>query len=259
MRSTLFITILACQAMFSLQRWSDERRLALTKQYHHARRLGFKFPKQFCKPAHNTGVFIIDTAIMCAVEAIIPGAGKIAKLIKKGKKIADKFGVMKKIEALKHKAEAFIMSKFLGIFGCKVRRMQLRRQRRKWHKKHNKKHNKKHHKKHHKKFHKPKFNKLKNFAAKAKKLAAKASKVAKAGAKFASKHMATIKKIICPVVKPLCKPACGAAISAVRAAATPLAVTYHIPVDCLSNAMEVGCKKLCVAICGRRRLRIRKL
>merc|ERR1712183_980698 len=50
---------------------------------------------------------------MCAIEAIIPGAGKIAKLIKKGKKI----------EALKKKAESFIMSKFLGIFGCKVRRM----------------------------------------------------------------------------------------------------------------------------------------
>merc|ERR550514_2551704 len=57
---------------------------------------------------------------MCAIEAIIPGAGKIAKLIKKGKKIADKFGVMKKIES-------FIMSKFLGIFGCKVRRELLRR------------------------------------------------------------------------------------------------------------------------------------
>merc|ERR1719389_289097 len=188
---------------------------------------------------------------MCAIEAIIPGAGKIAKLIKQGKKIADKLGVMKKIEALKLKAENFIMTKFMGIFGCPHRRDLLRRLRRHWHKKHGKKHHKKHHHKFHIKIHKPKFNKLKSMAAKAKKMAKKAAKVAKAGAKFASKHMATIKKIICPVVKPLCQPACGAAITAVRAAATPLAVTYHIPVDCLANAMEVGCKKLCKVICGR--------
>merc|ERR1712151_1476457 len=52
---------------------------------------------------------------MCAIEAIIPGAGKIAKLIKMGKAIADKLGVMKKIEALKTKAEGFIVGKFFSL------------------------------------------------------------------------------------------------------------------------------------------------
>merc|ERR1719262_2153819 len=108
-------------AAFSMQ-MSDERRMALTRDYHHARRMGFKFPKQFCKPAHDAGVFILDTAVMCAVEAIIPGAGNIAKAIKMGKKIADKLGVMKKINELKTKAEKFVVGKFLGIFGCKLRR-----------------------------------------------------------------------------------------------------------------------------------------
>merc|ERR1719387_174596 len=121
MRSILLLTVLASMAMFSFQ-ITDERRMALTKDYYHARRMGFTFPQQFCQPAKEAGVFILDTAIVCAAEALIPGSGKIVDAIKAGKKVADTLGVMKKITELKTKAENFVMSKFLGIFGCKVRR-----------------------------------------------------------------------------------------------------------------------------------------
>merc|ERR1711904_653394 len=64
-------------------------------------------------------------------------------------------------------------------------------------------------------------------------------------------------KVVCPVVKPMCPGACSAAITAFKAAGTVLAATYHIPLNCLSGALEKGCNGLCKAICGRRRLRAR--
>ena len=104
MRSTLIVTVFACLAMASFQ-WSTERRLALTKKFEESRRLGIKFPPQMCKPLHKAGVMILDAAVMCAVEAIIPNATTIVNKIKQGAKIASKFGinVMGKINELKKK------------------------------------------------------------------------------------------------------------------------------------------------------------
>merc|ERR1712046_440825 len=65
-------------------------------------------------------------------------------------------------------------------------------------------------------------------------------------------------KVVCPVVKPMCPGACSAAITAFKAAGTVLAATYHIPLNCLSGALEKGCKGLCTAICGRRLIRVRR-
>merc|ERR1712178_432117 len=59
-------------------------------------------------------------------------------------------------------------------------------------------------------------------------------------------------KVVCPVIKPMCPGACGAALTAFKTAGTVLAATYHIPLNCLSGALEKGCKGLCTAICGRR-------
>merc|ERR1712072_592923 len=144
---------------------------------------------------------------------------------KAGKKVADTLGVMKKITELKTKAENFVMSKFLGIFGCKVRRRA--------------------------------FglgdigNAIKGAAgaliSKAKDAAGAISSAAKAAA-----------KVVCPVVKPMCPGACGAAMTAFKTAGTVLAATYHIPLNCLSGALEKGCNGLCKAICGRRRVMIRR-
>merc|ERR1712224_203481 len=125
---------------------------------------------------------------MCAVEALIPGAGNIAKAIKAGKKIADKLGVMKKINDLKSKAEKFIVGKFLGIFGCKFRRRV---------------------------FSLGSIGKAISHAAKsvahtasnaAHAVGNAAKSVASAG-KFVVKNIGAIAKVICPVVKPMCKPA----------------------------------------------------
>merc|ERR1712031_85807 len=65
-------------------------------------------------------------------------------------------------------------------------------------------------------------------------------------------------KVVCPVVKPMCPQACGAAMTAFKTAGTVLAATYHIPLNCLSGALEKGCNSLCKAICGRRRIRVRR-
>merc|ERR1712167_261035 len=64
-------------------------------------------------------------------------------------------------------------------------------------------------------------------------------------------------KVVCPVVKPMCPGACSAAITAFKAAGTVLAATYHIPLNCLSGALEKGCNGLCTAICGRRLVTVR--
>jgi len=266
MRSTLLVTVLACLAMFSLQGFSDERRLALTKDYHHLRRMGLKFPKQVCKPAHKVGVFVLDTAVMCAIEAIIPGAGTIAKAIKMGKKIADKLGVMGKINALKTKAEKFVVGKFLGVFGCKLRR------RLGWFKKafHHvvkkvgktvKKVGKTVNKVGHDigKTAKQAGKTINHVAKHVGKVANTIAKEAGKGVKFVSKNWAKIQKVICPVVKPLCKPACAAASSSFRAAGAAIAASFHIPIGCLATAVENGCHRLCKALCGRRRLAIRRL
>merc|ERR1712139_685951 len=47
-------------------------------------------------------------------------------------------------------------------------------------------------------------------------------------------------------------------LTAFKTAGTVLAATYHIPLNCLSGALEKGCKGLCTAICGRRRMKVRK-
>jgi len=235
MRTILIFTILACSAMLSMQ-MTDERRMALTKDYNHARRMGFKMPTQFCQPAKDAGVFILDTAIMCAVEAIIPGSGKIADAIKAGKKVADKLGVMAKITELKTKAENWVLSKFLGIFGCKVRRRVFG---------------------------------LGNITGAISSAAGAVGNAVKSAGSFvlskakdaagaigaAAKAAA---KVVCPVIKPMCPGACGAALTAFKTAGTVLAATYHIPLNCLSGALEKGCKGLCTAICGRRRMAVRK-
>merc|ERR1719231_952882 len=228
--------------------------MALTKDYNHARRMGFKFPKQMCKPAKSAGVFILDTAVMCAIEAIIPGAGKIADAVKLGKKVADKLGVMGKINAMKKKAESFVVGKFLGIFGCKVRRELFGFKniaKGISHAAHS--------------VAKKASNAAKSVAKKAKtvakdaaKVAGKAVKVAAAGAKFVAKNWGAIAKVICPVIKPMCNPACGAALTAFKAAGTALAATFHIPLGCLSKALESGCHAMCKAVCGRRRLFVKK-
>jgi len=232
MKSILLLTVLASMAMFSFQ-ITDERRMALTKDYYHARRMGFTFPQQFCQPAKETGVFILDTAIVCAVEAIIPGSGKIAEAIKAGKKVADTLGVMSKITELKTKAENFVMSKFLGIFGCKVRRRA--------------------------------FGlgdiggAIKGAAGAVAGAAGAVLSKAKDAAGAISSAAKAAAKVVCPVVKPMCPGACSAAITAFKAAGTVLAATYHIPLNCLSGALEKGCNGLCKAICGRRRLGIKEL
>merc|ERR1712139_155082 len=64
-------------------------------------------------------------------------------------------------------------------------------------------------------------------------------------------------KVVCPVIKPMCPGACGAALTAFKTAGTVLAATYHIPLNCLSGALEKGCKGLCTAICGRRLVTVR--
>merc|ERR1712031_137119 len=172
---------------------STQRRLKLTRDYHHARRMGFKFPQQMCKPVRDAGVLILDTAVMCAAEAIIPGASGIAKAIAAGKKVADTLGVMKTITDLKTKAENFIVSKFLGIFGCKLRRM---------------------------------FgfgsivsgiknaagavgNAVKGAASAVGGAVSKAAQVVGNAGKFVIDHVADIAKVVCPVVKPLCNPGCA--------------------------------------------------
>merc|ERR1712139_747279 len=234
MRTILIFTILACSAMFSIQ-MTDERRMALTQDYNHARRMGFKMPTQFCQPAKDAGVFILDTAIMCAVEAIIPGSGKIADAIKAGKKVADKLGVMAKITELKTKAENWVLSKFLGIFGCKVRRRVFG---------------------------------LGNITGAISSAAGAVGNAVKSAGSFvlskakdaagaigaAAKAAA---KVVCPVIKPMCPGACGAALTAFKTAGTVLAATYHIPLNCLSGALEKGCKGLCTAICGSRLVTVR--
>merc|ERR1712178_624606 len=182
------------------------------------------FPQQFCQPAKETGVFILDTAIVCAVEAIIPGSGKIAEAIKAGKKVADTLGVMSKITELKSKAENFVMSKFLGIFGCKVRRRAFG---------------------------------LGDIGGAIKGAAGAVAGAAGAVLSKAKDAAKAAAKVVCPVVKPMCPGACSAAITAFKTAGTVLAATHHIPLNCLSGALEKGCNGLCKAICGRRRLRAR--
>merc|ERR1712110_1109591 len=186
-------------------------------------------------PAKDAGVFILDTAIMCAVEAIIPGSGKIADAIKAGKKVADKLGVMAKITELKTKAENWVLSKFLGIFGCKVRRRVFG---------------------------------LGNITGAISSAAGAVGNAVKSAGSFvlskakdaagaigaAAKAAA---KVVCPVIKPMCPGACGAALTAFKTAGTVLAATYHIPLNCLSGALEKGCKGLCTAICGRRLVTVR--
>jgi len=242
MKTILLLTVIASMVMLN-RAMTDQRRMALTRDYQHARRMGFKFPQQFCKPAHDAGVFILDTTVMCAVEALIPGAGNIAKAIKAGKKIADKLGVMKKINELKSKAEKFIVGKFLGIFGCKFRRRVFSFGsigKAISHAAHSVAH-------------------VASNAAHAVGNAAKSvgKGLASAG-KFVVKNIGAIAKVICPVVKPMCKPACGAALTLFKAAGTTLAATFHIPLGCLSDALGKACNQLCDAICHRRRLRVHK-
>merc|ERR1711990_1266595 len=112
MRYSLIITLLACMAMFSLQKnmyvdelgnapiprhlyqvrrfnldTSEGRRIELTRKYWAARRNLIKMPAKMCVPLKKMGMYLIDLAVNCAAEAIIPGAGEITDAIKMAKKI----------------------------------------------------------------------------------------------------------------------------------------------------------------------------
>jgi len=134
MRSTLVITVLVCLAMMSLQAENSSvvtvqhysrrqlhlyKSFNLTNQYKNARRLSVKLPKVICKPAHSAGTFIVEQAMSCAMQALMPGSGVAKTAVKVGKAAAGKLGLMDKLKALQHKAAAFIIKKLLGLLGCK--------------------------------------------------------------------------------------------------------------------------------------------
>jgi hypothetical protein len=199
-------------------------------------------PAKMCVPLKKMGMYLIDLAVNCAAEAIIPGAGTIIDAIKMGKKILDKLGVMKLVTKLKNKVTGFIMEKLLGIFGCKFKRRMFKL-----------------------------FKKLAGAAKKAVKFAKKTvKKVAKTAVKVAKKVGSTVingykgffkfsakmLKVLCPVVKPLCAPGCFAAVTAFKSASLALEATYHIPLGCIAPTLKKLCLGLCHKICGRRRLAI---
>merc|ERR1712072_156331 len=272
MRSTLVITVLACLAMMSMQAINnvtaqhvsrrelkafEARRISMTKQYYHYRRLGIKLPKAFCKPAHGAGTFIVEQAMSCAMQAIMPGSGMIGKVVSAGKAVAKKVGIMGKLKAMQHKAADFIIKKLLGVFGCKLRRLNFFKKLGKAVKKTVKKASKTV-KKATKAVGKVAKNVSKEVGKGAKFVAKNAAKAAKAGAAFVKKYGGIIAAVACPVIRKLCKPGCMAAITAFKAAGAMIASTFHIPIGCLADALGVGCNKLCEVVCKKRRLEIRK-
>jgi len=88
----------------------------------------------------------------------------------------------------------------------------------------------------------------------AKSLAKDVKKAGKVAGKFVKKYGATILKVACVVVAKTCNPACSAAVKGIVA----MGAYFGIPLTCLSGALEKGCQELCKAICGKRRLMIRR-
>jgi len=77
--------------------------------------------------------------------------------------------------------------------------------------------------------------------------------------KFVKKYGGTILKVACLVLSKFCKPACEAAITAFQSVGVMINSTFHIPVECLSNALRAGCFKLCDVVCQKKRLVIRRM
>jgi len=282
MRFALVITVLACVSMMTLQAThmdspkrslkEEARRAAMVKQYWQARKRGlFKMPQQICPPALDAGTFIANQAISCAMQALAPGSGLASRLIKTGTKVAAKTGAMGPIMDMRTKFLRYVINKLLHYLGCPNQKRRMN-------------------------FFKAignAANSVKNKVGHAANSAVKAvshaandvkkgvvkigntvvksaADVAKITGKLANKAAAEVKAfdkkygkairaVACPIVRKLCKPACTAAATGFMAAGSTINATFHIPVGCITNILEAGCNKLCVVVCGKRRLGIRKL
>ena len=96
-------------------------------------------------------------------------------------------------------------------------------------------------------------NVAKNVGKVANNLAKNAKKCAKVAGAFAKKYGSQIMAVACVVIAKTCKPACSAAVTGIGM----VAARFGIPIACASDALILGCNKLCEVLCKKRRLMIR--
>lgn len=250
MKLFLIITVLACTTLMSLQAVNTysvaaspvfkgelERRIKIIANQDQAdRKLQFVMPEEICKPAKSAAKVIVENAVTCAMQKVMPKSTTSSKHVKRAINYAGKLGLIDKIRANKYKAVDFVTEKLLGAFGCAIeRRMNF------WS---NLKSG----------FHSAVKTVGSSLKSAAKLVAKTAKKAAKMASKLTKKYGGLIKVAACKVIKEYCRPLCVKASAKISGHLKGL----KISLKCMKGAFKTGCNTLCKVVCTRRRLVIRR-
>merc|ERR1711957_185282 len=203
----------------------------------HDRRL-FQMPESICKPASSVSKVIVESAMACAMEHVLPksvtkaGSAALQTASKyMGALGLGKLNIIDKMRSSKHKAVELVQSKLLGALGCPVEKRRLNF----WTNV------------------KSGFYSVTSGIKSAANFVAKsANKAAKMGNKVMKKFGGIITAGACVVIKKYCEPVCLKVVDKIKGAIKAL----KIPEDCVKDAFKVGCDTLCHQLCAKKPLKI---